>query len=70
MTESSEGSEEDQWQADKEECLSRFRSAVLAAQRGNFAPGKILIERVRARGGDQMAEIARRELRKHSGVSG
>jgi hypothetical protein len=59
---------EAEWAADIERCLAAFREAVAEAKNRNFAPGKALIERVRARGGDKMAEVARAELRKHAGV--
>jgi hypothetical protein len=60
---------EREWAADAARCLTAFREAVAAAKNRNFAPGKALIERVRVRGGDGMAEVARRELRKHAGVA-
>jgi hypothetical protein len=60
---------EAEWAADIERCLIAFREAVAEAKEGRFAAGRRLIERVRVRGGDKMAEVARVELRKHAGVS-
>jgi hypothetical protein len=60
---------EAQWAADAARCLADFKAAVEAAKSRKFGPGKALIERVRVRGGDKMAEVARAELRKHAGVS-
>ncbi|WP_147432509.1 hypothetical protein [Pararobbsia silviterrae] len=60
---------EREWAADAARCLAEFHDAVAAARSRNFAPGKALIERVRERGGDAMAEVARAELRKHAGIA-
>jgi hypothetical protein len=60
---------EAEWAADIERCLAAFREAVAEAKEGRFGAGKRLIERVRARGGDHMAEVARAELRKYTGVA-
>jgi hypothetical protein len=57
------------WAADAAWCLAEFKAAIADAKEGRFARGKALIERVRARGGDAMADVARAELRKHAGVS-
>lgn len=59
---------EGEWADDAARCLEDFRAAVADAKDGRFASGKRLIERVRARGGDRLADIARAELRKHAGV--
>jgi hypothetical protein len=59
---------EAQWAADRSQCLCSFIRAVDEAMFGKYAAGKELIERVRQRGGDRMAEIAREELRKHAAL--
>lgn len=45
------------------ESFQEFSAAVRAAQAGNYGPGKALIERARAAGGDDVAERVRKELK-------
>lgn len=59
---------EREWAADAARCLEAFHAAVADAKAGRFGSGKQLIERVRTRGGDAMAAVARLELRKHAGL--
>ena len=46
----------------REECLSRFMSAVRAGRRGDYNEAKAIVEAVRSKGGDEAAEIAKKEI--------
>jgi hypothetical protein len=43
-------------------CLDRFMQAVRDGRRGEYQAAKAIVERVRSAGGDEAAEIAKKEL--------
>lgn len=46
----------------REECLSRFLSAVRAGRRGDYNEAKAIVESVRSKAGKTAAETAKTEL--------
>jgi hypothetical protein len=44
------------------ECLASFMQAVRDGRRGEYGAARAIVERVRGAGGDQAAEIAKKEL--------
>ena len=46
----------------QEECLRRFMAAVRDGRRGDYSSAKAIVESVRSKGGDEAAEVAKREL--------
>ncbi|MGF6641858.1 hypothetical protein [Paraburkholderia sp. MM6662-R1] len=64
-----DAAQEAAWAAQREQCWSRFCEAVSAAHRGSYRAGWALVDAVRARFGDEVAERAQRELRRYTARS-
>jgi hypothetical protein len=58
-----DAAQEAAWAAHRAQCWSSFCEAVSAAHTGHYHAGRALVERVRARWGEVVAEQALKELR-------